>query len=136
MDFPAYPFDNDHLDYKLVWYSYHKNHLEDYFRLVTTHYDEWKKTKSIYHMNDALHSIKHMSNYTQLLKEYFHLHADEFLNLFPKDNEHHFIHDTNLAIRDILKQTNRIYCHIRRKYPYDPSSLPPNMHVQQHGGWM
>jgi hypothetical protein len=124
MDFPAYPFDNDHIDYKLLWYSHHHNHIEDYFKLVTTHYHEWKKTKSMYNMNDALHYIKHISNYTQSLKKYFHLHAEEFLKFFPKDNEHYFIHDTNLAIRDILRQTNRIYCNIRRKYPYDLSVLP------------
>ena len=115
MDFPAYPFDNNHLDYKLVWYAYHKNHLEDYFRIVTTHYNEWKKTKSIYNMNDALHSIKYISTYTQLLKEYFRIHAEEFLELFPKDNAHHFIYDTNVAIRDMIQQTRQIYRSLRKE---------------------
>ena len=107
-----------------MWYSHHHNYLEDYFKLVTTHYNEWKRTKIIYHMSDALHYIKHMSKYTQLLKAYFHEFAEEFLKLFPKDNEHYFIRDTNLAIRDILKQTNRMYCNIRRNAPYDLSWLP------------
>jgi hypothetical protein len=124
MDFPAYPFDNDHIDYKLLWYSHHHNYLEDYFKLVTTHYNEWKRTKIIYHMSDALHYIKHISNYTQLLKAYFHEFAEEFEKLFPKDNEHYFIRDTNLAIRDILKQTSRMYCNIRSNAPYDLSWLP------------
>ena len=127
MDFQAYPFDNDHIDYKLIWYNHHHTYIEDYFKLVTTHYHEWKKTKIIYHMSDALHYIKHISNYTQSLKKYFHLHAEEFLKLFPKDNQHHFICDTNLAIRDILKQTNRMYCDIRRNAPYDLLWLPPRI---------
>jgi hypothetical protein len=136
MDFPAYPFDNDHPDYKHLWYMYHKNYLENYFKLVMFQYNKWKKTTTeICDMDDILHNIKHISNYAQLLKEYFHLHADEFLKLFPKDNEFHFIYDTNIAIRDILKQTNQIYHHIRRKYPHN-SLLPRNIYIQQSGGWM
>jgi hypothetical protein len=131
MDFPAYPFDNDHLDYKLMWYSHHHKCLEDYFKLAVTQYNEWDKTYSIYPMNNALHFIKHISNYVKRLEMYFHENSNEFLKLFPKDNEFYGIRDINLAIRDIMKQTRRMYYNIRRNPLHDVSELPRRFHTSQ-----
>ena len=133
MDFPAYPFDNDHLDYKLMWYSHHHKYLEDYFKLAVIQYNEWDKTYSIYPMNNALHFIKHISNYMKQLEIYFHEHKKEFVKLFPKDNEFYGIRDINLAIRDIMKQTRRMYYNIRRNPLHDVSELPRRFYTSSYG---